>query len=70
MEISRRGFTGGALGLALFTQLPSRAIAQAPNRLAAAVEAIRAYGEAHRTRFGLPGMTLGLTAPDGYATVL
>ncbi|HEX6071995.1 MAG TPA: serine hydrolase domain-containing protein [Sphingomicrobium sp.] len=70
MEISRRGFAGGALGLALSTQLPSRAVAQAPDGLAAAVEAIRAYGEAHRSRFGLPGMTLGLTAPGGYATVL
>jgi CubicO group peptidase (beta-lactamase class C family) len=70
MEISRRGFAGGALGLALSTQLPSRAVAQAPDGLAVAVEAIRAYGEAHRSRFGLPGMTLGLTTPGGYATVL
>jgi CubicO group peptidase (beta-lactamase class C family) len=70
MDMSRRGFAGGALGLALAGGLPSFAFAQAPERLAGALEAIRAYGEAHRSRFGLPGMTLGLTAPDGFETVL
>jgi CubicO group peptidase (beta-lactamase class C family) len=70
MDISRRGFAGGALGFALAGGLPSFAFAQAPDRLTGAIEAIRAYGEAHRSRFGLPGMTLGLTAPGGFATVL
>jgi CubicO group peptidase (beta-lactamase class C family) len=69
MEISRRGFAGGALGFALASQFPSRAFARAPDRLAGAIEAIRAHGEAHRAYFNLPGMTLGLTTPDGFATV-
>jgi CubicO group peptidase (beta-lactamase class C family) len=32
--------------------------------------AISAYAEAHMRRFGLPGMTLGLTMPDGFNRVL
>ena len=69
MEISRRGFTGGALSFALGSQLAVPAFAQRAD-LAAAVAAIRAYGDAHRTYFGLPGMTLGVTTPDGFSTVL
>ena len=37
---------------------------------AAALAAIRAYGEAHLRTFGLPGMTIGLSAPGGFAEVL
>src|SRR4051794_8943977 len=70
MHISRRGFTGGALSFALGSQLGAPAFAQARSDLAPALAAIRAYGEAHRTRFGLPGLTLGLTTPDGFSTVL
>ena len=70
MLVSRRGFTGGALGLALGARLSTPAFAQARPNLAAALAAIRAYGEAHRAQFTLPGLTLGLTTPDGYAEVL
>jgi len=69
MLISRRSFTGGALSLVLGSQLVTPAIAQDPKR-AAALAAIRAYGEAHLEHFRLPGMTLGVTTPDGFGTVL
>src|SRR3954452_21419056 len=70
MHISRRGFTGGALSFALGSQLGAPAFAQARADLAPALAAIRAYGEAHRTRFGLPGLTLGVSTPNGFSTVL
>lgn len=70
IAISRRAFTAGAFGLAFGSQLSTPAFAQARSNFAAAVAAIRAYGEAHRTTFGLPGMTLGVTAPGGFAQVL
>ena len=70
MHISRRGFTGGALSVALGSQLSVPAFAQSRSDLAPALAAIRAYGEAHRSRFGLPGLTLGVTTPDGFSTVL
>ena len=70
MDITRRGFTRGAVGLALGSQLASTAFAQAPAGLEPALAAIRAHGEAHLRYFGLPGMTLGLTMPDGFSTVL
>lgn len=70
MQLSRRAFTGGALSFAAAGQLNMPALAQASAPLAAALAAIRAYGEAHLNHFGLPGMTLGLTTPDGFATVL
>ena len=70
MDITRRGFTRGAVGLALGSQLGTTAFAQAPSNLTPALAAIRAYGEAHLRYFGLPGMTLGLTMPDGFSTVL
>lgn len=38
--------------------------------LGSALAAIRAYGEAHLQTFGLPGMTLGLTAPGGFRQVI
>lgn len=69
MLISRRAFTGGALGVALGSQLAVPAFAQDPRR-AAALAAIRSYGEAHLQHFRLPGMTLGVTTPDGFSTVL
>jgi CubicO group peptidase (beta-lactamase class C family) len=70
MDITRRGFTRGAVGLALGSQLASTAFAQAPAGLEPALAAIRAHGETHLRYFGLPGMTLGLTMPDGFSTVL
>jgi CubicO group peptidase (beta-lactamase class C family) len=69
MLISRRAFTGGALSFTLGTQLAGAALAQPP-RFAAALAAIRAYGEAHLDHFRLPGMTLGVTTPDGFGTVM
>jgi CubicO group peptidase (beta-lactamase class C family) len=69
MLISRRAFTGGALSVALGSQLAAPALAQEP-KLAAALSAIRAYGEAHRKHFGLPGMTLGVTTPGGFGTAM
>ena len=70
MEITRRGFTRGAVGLALGTQLGGIAFAQSRPGLEPALAAIRAHGESHIAYFGLPGMTLGLTTPDGFSTVL
>ncbi|MFL6829093.1 MAG: serine hydrolase domain-containing protein [Sphingomicrobium sp.] len=70
MRLSRREFTGGALSVALGAQLPAPAIAQGSPRVANALEAIRAYAEAHRTYWGLPGLTLGLSLPDGSGTTL
>ena len=68
--ISRRAFAGGALGLALGSQLAAPALAQGAPNFAPAVAAIRAYAEAHLRTFGLPGMTLGLTAPGGFEQIL
>ena len=69
MLISRRAFTGGALSVALGTQLTGPVFAQDSKR-AAALAAIRSYGEAHLEHFRLPGMTLGVTTPDGFSTVM
>jgi len=66
MQLSRRAFGTGALSLALGSQLSIKAVAQSRADLSGAIAAIRAYGEAHSTFFGLPGMTLGLTTPDGF----
>src|SRR3954470_18239827 len=70
MNLSRRGFTGGALSVALGSQLTLPAFAQSRPDLSAAVAAIRAYGEAHRQHWDLPGLTVGLTTPGGFGTVL
>ena len=70
MELSRRSFARGAFSAAVTSQLPVPAFAQSNRRIAAAVAAIRAYGEAHRSYFNLPGMTLGLVTPSGERTVL
>jgi D-alanyl-D-alanine carboxypeptidase len=70
MQLTRRGFARGTVALALGSQLGGVAFAQPRPALSAALTAIRAYGEAHLAYFGLPGMTLGLTTPDGFSTVL
>jgi CubicO group peptidase (beta-lactamase class C family) len=68
MELTRRAFTGGALSLAA---VGSPAFAAKPVSPAArALAAIRAYADAHRRRFNLPGLTLGITSPSGFATVM
>lgn len=69
MLISRRSFTGGALGVVLGSQLAAPAFGQDAKR-ASALAAIRAYGEAHLQHFRLPGLTLGVTTPDGFGTVM
>lgn len=70
MNLTRRAFSGGALSAALGGQLAVPASAQARPGLAAAVAAIQRYGEAHRSHFNLPGMTVGLVTPDGQRRVL
>src|SRR4051794_25441309 len=70
MQLTRRGFARGTVALVLGSQLGGVAFAQPRPALSAALAAIRAYGEAHLAYFGLPGMTLGLTTPDGFSTVL
>ena len=69
MQLSRRAFTGGAFGFALGSQFGAPAVAQGGASLAAATAAIRAYAEAHRQFFGLPGLTLALSTPSGFAAV-
>ena len=69
MHLSRRAFTGGAFGLTVGSQLDTRAFAQAPANLNAAVAAIRAHAEANVAFWNLPGLTLALTAPGGFASV-
>ena len=70
MQLSRRAFTGGALSFIAGTQVSVKALAQAGPALDAALAAIRAYGEAHLSYFDLPALTVGLTTPSGFATVL
>ena len=70
MELSRRTFTGGGLALALGSQLALPAFASGRTDLRPTLAAIRDYGDAHLAHFHLPGMTLGLTTPDGARTIL
>ena len=70
MRITRRAFTAGALGTALSARLTGPALAQGSPALAGALAAIRAHADDHLRRFDLPGLTLGLTAPGGFASVL
>jgi D-alanyl-D-alanine carboxypeptidase len=66
--LSRRAFAGGMAGLAVVGPLGGKAWAQAARSLEPALAAIRAYAGAHKAMFNLPGMTVGLTAPGGFAT--
>ena len=70
MIVSRRTFTGGALSFAIGSQVALPALAQGSPELTPAFNAIRAYGESHRSYFNLPGMTLGLVTPAGQRTIL
>lgn len=67
--LTRRAFAGGVAGLALAGPLSSRAWAQAGPVLEPALAAIRDYAAAHKAAFGLPGLSLGLTGPNGFATI-
>ncbi|MEO7654630.1 MAG: serine hydrolase domain-containing protein [Sphingomicrobium sp.] len=67
MILTRRGFTGGLLGLAATGAVPPRAFAQSTARFEPAIAAIRAYAGAHVSAFGLPGLIVGLIAPGGFA---
>lgn len=67
--LNRRAFCGGALGLTTGLLLPGRARAQGAS-LAPAFNAIAAYAEANRRAIGIPGLTLGLTFPDGISRTL
>ena len=69
MQVSRRGFTAGALSIGAASFTSTRAIAAAP-ATSRAVAAIRAYAEAHRRAFNLPGLTLGIASPSGFSTVI
>lgn len=71
MTISRREFTTGAIGLVAAAPFATPLFAQTPPAaMNAAIDAIRSHAEAHMRYFGLPGMTLGLTAPGGFSSVL
>ncbi|MCL6728947.1 serine hydrolase domain-containing protein [Sphingomonas hankyongi] len=70
MLATRRTFAIGSLSAIAALQIPTRAFAQASGGMGAALDSIRAYAEAHRRRYGLPGLTLALTTPDGLNTVL
>src|SRR4029078_1409 len=67
MLITRRAFTGGALSVALAAPALGQAVR---TDLAAALAAIRAFGEATRGFYAPPGSTLGLPTPDGFSTVM
>jgi len=69
MQISRRAFTTGAMAAAVSAPFATPASAQGAN-FDAAIAAIRAHAEQHLSYFGLPGLTLGLTTPNGLSTVL
>jgi CubicO group peptidase (beta-lactamase class C family) len=73
IQIDRRGFTTGALALAAASTLGGRAAAQLAPALspqARAIAAIQAYADVHRRWFNLPGLTVGVTSPSGFASVI
>jgi CubicO group peptidase (beta-lactamase class C family) len=66
--LSRRDFAGALAGLGLSLPLAGQVRAQGTPSFATAVDTIRAQAFAHQAAYGLPGMTVGLIAPDGLAT--
>jgi len=73
MQIDRRTFTKGAVALAASGALGGRASAQLAPMLSPqqrAIGAIEDYAEAHRRWFGLPGITLSVTTPGGFSSVV
>lgn len=70
MTTSRRAFMGGLAGLALASRVAPAFAADPRADLAPALEAIRAYAEAHRRYFNLPALTLSVTLADGFSSVI
>ena len=70
MLFSRRSFTAAALGVAVGSRFAVPAFAQGEARVAAALAAIRAFGEADIAFNHLSGITLGVVTPDGRRTIL
>ncbi len=70
MHMTRRGFAGGALGLALVARPALAKSAAAQPGMAEAIQAIGNYADAHRRFYNLPNMTLSVTAPDGFSTII
>ena len=70
MLVTRRAFTAGALSAVASARFASPALAQTSAPLAAALAAITAHAQDHLRHFELPGLTLGLTVPNGLSTVL
>jgi len=70
MITSRRTFIGGVAGLAIAGPATRALAAEPPAGLAPALEAIRAFAEAHRTWMSLPALTLSVTLPDDFSTVI
>jgi D-alanyl-D-alanine carboxypeptidase len=70
MNLSRRQFGAAAIASAVTQSFSAPALAQGATPFTKAIDAIRSYGGQHLAHFGLPGLTLGLTAPGGSATVL
>ncbi len=73
MKIDRRGFTTGAIALAASGALGGRAVAQLAAGLSPqqrALGAIRDYADAHLRWFNLPGITLGVSSPSGFSSVV
>ncbi|MBV9527130.1 serine hydrolase domain-containing protein [Sphingomonas sp.] len=71
MILTRRQFGAGAFAATAAPRLAAAsALPQGAAPFAAAIDSIRAYGARHLAYYGLPGLTLGLIAPGGFATVL
>jgi CubicO group peptidase (beta-lactamase class C family) len=73
MHINRREFTTGAIALAASGAMAGPAAAQLAPGLSPqqrALGAIRDYTEAHLRWFNLPGLTLGVTSPGGFSSVI
>lgn len=70
MQLSRRSFTSGALSAALGSQLASPLFGQSSAIYGATISAIHKFGEADLAFNNIPGMTLGVLAPDGRRSVL
>ena len=69
MILSRRQFGAAALA-GVLSPFAAPALALAATPMSRAIAAIRAYGAQHLVHFRLPGLTLGLTTPGGFSTVL
>jgi D-alanyl-D-alanine carboxypeptidase len=73
MRIDKRTFMKGAVAFGASGALGGRALAQLAPALSPkqrAMGAIEDYADAHRRWFGLPGMTLSVTSPSGFSSVV